>query len=887
MAETMPVRPLLKTKFFLPRARAGLVVRPRLTARLDAGVQRKLTLISAPPGFGKTTVLSEWRTTPSGSQFPLAWLSLDEGDNDPVRFWFYVAHALETVRPGIGQEALVMLGGAQPAPVENVVMALINSIAEVPLDFALVLDDYHLIESAVIHEAMAFLLEHLPPQMHLILTTRADPPLPLARLRASGEMAELRVRDLRFTPAEAAELLARGLGLPSLDPTVAGALADRTEGWAAGLQLAALSLQTQEDAAGFAADLAGSHRYVMDYLVEEVLQRQPAEVQEFLLETSLLDRLCGPLCDAVTGRSDGQAMLERLEQASLFTFALDNERRWYRYHHLFADVLKARLRQSGRARVTGLYGRASDWYAASGMLVDAFHASVAADDHDHAAVLLAEVAESLWRQGEQFTLRTMLEALPAALVQRRAALCLLQARLRLTTLNLDEMGAWLDQAESALQGNLDGPQVLRGQVMALRAVLTRLKGDPVGAAELSLKAREALGFGPELTWLSTIAGNLVMAYHMLGRTEEALAELDEAARLSKAAGDVFGGVPTVCLQAELLEARGELQRALDKYQEALALGGGRGARMPSAGWAHVGMARLYLEWDDEPRAELHLAQAREWARRSRHHDTLFRVAVFEIARYCQQGETAQARRVLQEARDVVATAPVQSAILALAGLDAFIALCEGKIDQAVRLLEGAMPGQPLGAMLGLMEPSGWARLRIVRGEAAQGAAELEQLAAAVEAGGQAGAAVMTLVPAALCRQASGDRVSALADLRKALTLAEPEGWVRTFTGEGAPMVPLLRSLAAESGYVARLLSLLNAADPGEPSQAGLPEPLSDRELEILRLLAAGLGNLEIAEQSFIAVGTVKRHVHNILGKLEAADRTEAVDRARALGLLPR
>src|SRR5438874_4914579 len=423
---------ILATKLYLPRLRPNVVSRPRLLERLNAGLHRKLTLIAAPAGFGKTTLVSEWV---EGIERPTAWLSLDEGDNDPTRFLTYLVAALQTIAANIGEGVLGVLQSSQPPPSEAILTALLNEITTLPDHFVLVLDDYHVIDAKPVDIALTYLVEHLPPQMHLVIATREDPQLPLARLRAQGQLIELRAADLRFTPSEAAEFLNQVMGL-NLSAQDIAALEARTEGWIAGLQLAALSMQGHKDATGFIRSFTGSHHFVMDYLVEEVLQQQSESVQTFLLRTSILDRLCGPLCDAVLlGHSaSGQETLEYLEQANLFIVPLDNERRWYRYHHLFADLLRQRLHQRSasspgdeRDGVAELHRRASQWYEDNGLEIEAFHHAVAANDIERAERLIEGAGVPLHFRGGGAPIRDWLESLPAAVLNARPSLLLTYA----------------------------------------------------------------------------------------------------------------------------------------------------------------------------------------------------------------------------------------------------------------------------------------------------------------------------------------------------------------------------------------------------------------------------------------------------------------------------
>src|SRR5690606_25817466 len=433
-----PINPLLETKFYAPRWRSGLVSRPRLLDRLDRGARSRLTLVAAPAGFGKTTLLAEWLAMPRVEGRRVAWLSLDQGDNHPAAFWTYLITALQGVQPEVGANALALLQGSQSPPAEALLTSLLNDLRAVPSDLVLVLDDYHLIESREIHEGITYLLEHLPPAMHLVIACRADPLLPLARLRGRGELAELRAADLRFTSDEAAAFLNEVVGL-TLSAEDISDLDARTEGWIAGLQLAALSMQGRDDVTGFIAAFTGDDRYIVDYLVEEVLARQPDDVRRFLLQTSILDRLSGALCDAVTVGAGGRQTLERLERSNLFVVPLDDKRQWYRYHHLFADVLRAHLLQEQRELVPLLHGRAARWFEQHDMPLRAIEHARAARDHEEVARLIVASFDPLARSGSFASILGWMSSLPQEMVRQRPRLAFIYARSALASQNTNEI----------------------------------------------------------------------------------------------------------------------------------------------------------------------------------------------------------------------------------------------------------------------------------------------------------------------------------------------------------------------------------------------------------------------------------------------------------------
>jgi LuxR family maltose regulon positive regulatory protein len=610
--------PLLTTKLYIPPVRPGLVSRPRLIERLNEGLHRKLTLISAPAGFGKTTLLSEWvhRRSEVTPPLPVAWVSLDEGDNDPTRFLAYVIAALQTlalsqvegIEANIGKGALGALQSPQPPPMESVLTALINEIVTIPDSFALVLDDYHMIEAQPIHDALTFLLDHLPSQMHLVIASRADPPLPVARLRGRGQLTELRVDDLRFTPDEVAEFLNRimGLGLSVDDIT---ALDSRTEGWIAGLQMAAVSMQGRENISGFVAEFTGSQHYILDYLIEEVLQRQSESVQSFLLQTSILERMSGPLCDAITGTGNSHAMLEHLEHANLFVFPLDDNHHWYRYHILFADLLRQRLHRAQPDLVPTLHRRASEWYEQNGHTAAAIDHALSAGDPERAAHLIEQAAESMMMRSEIATLQSWVEALPDEMVRARPTLCVFH------TWALMLSGHPLEVAEARLQDAVeaDAAGSVSGEVMAVRALIATYQGKTRQSIELAHQALELL---PEesLSLRSLVAGFLSLNYFYSGDVVAARQALDETVRIGQRAGNVMNTVLALCHLAELSIIQGQLHEGRAFYEQALELAideQGQGQRQPIAGIALIGLGRLLLEWNDLDGATRHLVEGIE------------------------------------------------------------------------------------------------------------------------------------------------------------------------------------------------------------------------------------------------------------------------------------
>jgi LuxR family maltose regulon positive regulatory protein len=904
---------LLATKLHVPGPRPGLVSRPRLLERLADGVGQAMVLVSTPAGFGKTTLLAEWARR---AQPPVAWLSLDEADNDPTRFWRHVAAALDGVRPGVAERVAGLLDGLRAASFEPVAATLVNQLAGVAEELVLVVDDYHLVQAPPVHASMEFLLEHLPASLRLVMASRTDPPLRLARLRARGQLTELREADLRFTVQEAAELLRAGVGPELPEPAVA-ALEDRTEGWVAGLQLAVLSLQGHSDPAAFVASFSGSHRYVLDYLAEEVLDRQPERLRTFLLETAVLARLSGPLCDAVTGRDDSQALLEQLERANLFLVALDEVRGWWRYHQLFADLLRARLRRDRPDRVAELHRAAAAWFEARRLADDAVRHALAAGDTATAARLVDQHAQERLERGEGATLQTWLAALGADLVCSRPRLCLAQAVIALIDGRLDEVEVQLTQTERAYDADRSpggetakGLANVPGMLAMMRAELAH-RGDGDAGRTIRL-ARQGLAvtdtedryLGFHLRW------NLAVGTLLEGRVAEAEAALADLAADPWATGPrCYLTVRTRRTLAQVHRAQGRLGAALRSCQQALELFAEPTGRptVPAAALAYVGMAEVLRERGELDAALDHATEGVALCRQLAYGQWLgTSLSVLAWIRTAF-GDQAGAMAAIGEAeRSVPDPEVIADLILPVAVQRARLWLADGEIAEAARWAHrrGLDPGD---------EPS-FARERehlvlarvLVAGHTPERAlpllARLHDLAAAQQ---RTGSVIEVQALRALALDAAGDQRGATDTLAEALRLAAPEGWVRVFVDEGAPMAVLVGRLAttpaggwaaaaqAPRPFLERLVGAFARSGLPVPTRtrrggtivAGLVEPLTARELEVLELLAAGTSNRQIAEELVVSEETVKKHVSHLLDKLGAANRTQAVARARALGLL--
>ena len=866
--------PLLTTKLYIPRVRSKLVPRPRLIERLDAGLHRKLTLVSAPAGFGKTTLVTEWLNR---TERPFTWLSLDENDNDPARFLTYFVAALQRIDPAIGQAAQAMLQAPQPPPLESLLTTLINDIAATPTLFVLVLDDYHLIHTLPIHQQLSFLLEHQPASMHLVIVTREDPPLPLSRLRARGHTMEVRQDDLRFTGKETADFLRRGMRLELSSADVA-ALHRRTEGWIAGLQLAALSLRGRDDVPQFVESFTGSHRYVLDYLIEEVVQRQPADVQGFLLKTSILDHFTAPLCDAVAERDDSRELLLALEHANLFIVPLDESRQWYRYHRLFAELLRQQLRTAGMESLAPeLHRRASRWYEAAGFLADAVQHALAASDWERAAALILDASETMLKRGEVTTLLGWLQALPDEEVRAHPQLWLNLSWALILTGQLDVAASYLAQADAAARDDA----ALLGDIVSAQAYIARARGDDHRTIALSQRALSLLP-SDGLAQRSIVAVNLGIAHWSSGHLMEAEQALKEAEHAAQQSGNHYTRLIALGFLAVVQAARGRLHQAAELCRQAIRLG----EQSPPGALAHNELSALLYEWNDLEAAADHLQRGIELGRRSGNLEVQsggYRT----LARVKQaQGDAPAALDALQEAHQLVREVDVPP-LERVRNTDCHvqIALAQGDLATATRWAEQVTEdadASPFYPRLGLTQ----ARLLLAQNEKAAAAEQLEGwYETAMREGWQYGVIEVRV----LQTLAAPTPDEALAFLADGLALAEPEGYVRTFVDKGEPMAALLREAAAQGvapEYVRRLLAAFSRPPaPLRPPTQPLIEPLSDRELEVLYLLVGGQTNQEMAQVLCVSINTVKTHLRNIYGKLGVNSRREATAQAKKLGLV--
>jgi len=913
---------LLATKLHRPRPTSNLVARPRLTQRLDEGLRNghRLFLVVAPAGYGKTTLVTDWL---GRTGTPSAWLSLDEADNDPLRFFSYVAAALQkTLGAKLAQPLLEAFPMAPQSP-EAFVLPLINDLTAAGRPVILALDDYHLITAGLVQEAMAFLLEHCPPDLHLVVLTRADPPFPLPRLRVRQWMTEIRDRDLRFTPEEMTAFLntLHGLNLPAGQ---IAALESRTEGWAAGVRLAALSLEgfSAERAAEFIRAFSGSHHYIVDYLLDEVLSRQPDGVREFLLQTSILERMCAPLCDAIVTwgpaeqgsagdsgemalgaprhrdellprRSPAQGILETLERSSLFLVPLDDERRWYRYHHLFIDFLRQLSKSSLQPdQVAGLHVRAGDWYGQNGFAADAVHHALLAGHHQRAAQIVEENAWSMVLHADLVALDKWIRALPDDAVAARPWLRIYHAW-ALMFQESEAAEGLLKAVEQQHQAG-DGtalPYEMQGHSTAIRAWIAYMRGDLDGAVVL---ARQALAVCPHMdaavrSGLMAFLGTWCLVHNDFAGCASAFAE---AADLARSSGNVMLEVLAHTSLGSLSEITGRLHEAEASFQEALHIA--VRAKSPVAGQAYACLAHVHREWND-------LASARLYAQKHIESSALLGLVDglacghLMLATVLQaQNDIPGANQALAEASQVIERHPLDvRSVEWLGATRAKLWLAQGKLDDARRWAETR--GLSEEGDLDLRNVVEYlALVRILLAEQRPEAAMrlLSRLHAMMESSGRQGILIQILVLRAIAWEMQAEGASALAVLEQALSLAHREGYVRVFLDAGKPIETLLKIAVARGqdrdlvAYTRKLLAGFagNSVPPdaGQPPVMGI---LSARELEVLRLMAAGCSNREIANQLVLAIGTVKRHTANIFDRLDVRNRTEAVAIARQLGLL--
>jgi LuxR family maltose regulon positive regulatory protein len=898
---------LLQTKFYIPSPPAGYVPRPHLIERLQQGLSGKLILISAPAGFGKTTLLAEWLAE---SKLPAAWLSLEEDDNDIARFMAYFAACLGTFRDNLGREVMALLQSGQSPDSTRFMGMLVNELASLKESFILVLDDMHYINNPQIHQAIAFLLEHQPPTIQLVLAGRADPGFPVSRLRARGQLLEIRAADLRFSLEEAAAFVQRASGR-SLSLNNTRILWERTEGWPAGLQLAALSLRRQEDMEAFIVGMSGTQEYIADFLQDEVLGGQSQAIQDFLLHTSILDQLCGPLCDAVTGRDDGRKTLEEMAEQNLFLLPLDDERRWYRYHHLFADLLQQRLRRSQPDLLPELHRRASRWFEEQGLQEEAVDQALEAADFEQAALLLEGIADETLMRSQFGTLTGWLKRLPEEELRCHPSLSVYLAwTLLLNGQPMDVIQSWLPEADAA-SGEMP-PQVL-----PLYAYIGLVQGHYSRSARL---ARQALATLPEdesylrsmATWLLAVAGT------QESNLTDGSSLLEEMAQQARASDNVILLVLALCNQGELQHVAGRLPEARALYQQALDLSTRPdGQYLAIAGSALNGLGELALEWNDLSAAEKYLTQGHRLTRQWSFLAALDSYANLAMLRQAS-GDEVGALQILEEAMEIARRSDFTEVDDWLVKLvRARLSIAQGKMAEAWRWAEEfgfdrtgqfddstGEEDQSLTDRQRKYERVVFARLLLAEDQPERALAQLQLCLPLLERRGRIRAVIEVQALTALALQAMGRDQAALRATSQALRLAQPGDFRRLFLEEGLPMARLLSKLqnrlkeyndfgGLDPAYIGRLLAGFGAplatrktpVAPDNAAEAPLIQPLTDRELEVLNLIDEGLSNQEIANKLVISLSTVKVHTRNIYAKLMVKNRAGAVSRAHELGIL--
>ncbi|MEO0534384.1 MAG: LuxR C-terminal-related transcriptional regulator [Cyanobacteria bacterium P01_A01_bin.123] len=922
-------RPILTTKLYIPPPRPKAVVRLHLTERLNAGLHCKLTLISASAGFGKTTLLSEWVAT---CEQPVAWLSLDEEHNDPIRFLTYLVSALQTLTfskvegvPQLVEGVLSALKSPQPPPLNSLLTTLINEIAAVPESFILVLDDYHLIKSEPVNQTLEFLIQHLPPlSMHLVIATREDPLLPLARLRARGQLSELCAPDLRFTPVETAEFLNQVMDL-NLSVEEITVLENRTEGWIAGLQLAAISLQGHPNTANFIKSFSGSHHFVLDYLVEEILEQQPESIQTFLLSTSILERLCGSLCDAVLPQAStpGQEILEYLERTNLLVVPLDDKRKWYRYHHLFTDALQVRLTQGQPDKVAELHLSACAWYEQNNFRPHAIHHALAARHFERAADLIElEWSANIGSHYQNATWTDWVQALPDELVRTRTKLSiglawelLFSGRLQAAENRLKDADRLLeltvntrDSLEASSSSQDENIFYLQQQLLNLAwAFRAQALNDNAGTIK---HARQTLNLLSEANhYIAGLASSLLgLAYWTHGDLETAVKYMSDAIARLRTTGHFLFAISGAYTLAGMKIAQGRLFDAVNIYKEALLFAAAQGELVGTTD-LHLGLSQLYHEQGKEDAAKHHFQKCEALGKRAALPEWPYGLYLAQAQLKVEQRELDDALKILEAAEQLYHRTPVPN-VCPVAALRARVWLRQGRLAEAfgwVRQQGLSIDDEPSDEKLSYLQEFEYitfARVLIVQYRHAptdktfqRATTLLAQLYSAAEAAGRLGSMIELLILQAILNETQGYLFAALKFLERALTLAETEGYLRIFVNEGQPIARLLyeaisRKILPNSNYAERVLT---AFFPNELEQkkslktqsqkTGLLEPLSKREIEVLHLIAAGRANQEIATILVLSVNTVKVHTRNIYGKLDAHHRADAVAKARALGIL--
>ena len=876
---------LLATKFYVPTARANIVNRSQLIERLNDGVQHghRLTLVSAPAGFGKTTLVASWLITSAPIEhFKKCWLALDSNDSTPSSFVAYFVSAIQTASPQIGNVARAVIESAQTPPLETILVSLVNDIAALNEQIIFVLDDYHVITNPDIHHALDFFIDHLPPNFHLVMTTRQDPPLALARLRVRGQLTEIRAANLQFSPIESDEFLNRlmSLGLTETDVT---ALSERTEGWIAGLRLAALALENENDKHKFINAFTASNRFLTDYLLDEVLSRQEPQLYEFLLRTSILHRFSAAMCDSVVGDNIGTPMLRRLEQSNLFLVPLDRERQWFRYHHLFAQFLQMRLKESEPHLISTLYQRAMDWCIAQGLEREALAYALESHDNVRAAELIEKIAPQVLSTAGASQVLEWLAVLPEAFIKQRPYLCLHYTWALSFVAQMAQADEYLALAEtaSARESDEQAKKIILGYIAAHRAYLDFFRGEYQHTIE---NARFALARIPQNDNVIR-ARTLTLLAHGLryaGNFTAAIEAHELASSVSEKTGNLYTATFNLSGLQELYRERGQLRLAMAICEQTLDFARRRVGRtdMPFCGFTYFEMGVIEREWNHLDRAREYSEQGEKLCREWHQGDALAIGLMGAAFVYQDLGEYALARQALEEAKQIIGT---MFSAWGAAMANAFIAqldVARGDVEAANRWMQTC--GLSIRDEIPFIRQDDYqalAQVLTVQEKFADALVVWDKLYQLLKSSGRIGRLFQVALWRARALAGAHRRADALDALKEMLAYGESENFVRSFVSAGPVSADLLRELPT-SDYRNRLLD----AFPQSPS-ANLLEPLSERELEILHLIQAGYSNQEIADKLVITLNTVKKHTSNLFGKLGVTSRTLALARAHELGLL--
>ena len=883
--------PLLRTKFSVPPVRSTLVSRPRLLAKLDEGKQEKLTLISASAGFGKTTLLSEWSRH---STTPIAWVGLDKSDNDATHFWTYAIAALQTHAPHIGDTSLALLQSSQTPPSSVFLTALVNDLTGLTEDIILVLDDYHLIEEQAVHDSIIFLLDHFPSSLHLFIAGRIDPPLPLSRLRVREHIVEIRDADLRFTAEEATTFLTERMKLHLSTYDIAS-LETRTEGWVAGLQLAALSMQGRTDLTGFVHAFTGSHRFILDYLMDEVLHRQPAHIQNFLLQTAVLSRFTAPLCEALTATQDGQSILEFLERSNLFLIPLDHERQWYRYHALFGDVLRARLLATQPEHIPELHQKAATWYEQHDFFADAIHHAFAAKNFVYAADLIERSTESIWKSGELTTFIGWAKALPEDLLRSRLLLCTIYVWMSFLTRQTETAVLFMGYIEQELT-HLPQCTEIRGMLAAIQSTVAVMRGRSSEVLALSHQALAQIPAEKRL-WRVMPAISLGFAQQYLGNSKEAEQALVEARHSALAAHNHYFALVATSGIGIVQITQAKLRQAVAILQKAQELSLSMGGNLPVTGYIPLCMGIIETERHNKEAALTQFKQALELSSQWQTLDILFNTHFALADAWLTQENVYEARKSFDTAVAIAQKVDSPAYNQEIEAFQVLLWLAEGNLADAIAWANTWQSHAYTGEYCHEFGHKAYARVCNATNRHATALHILAQLLPNAEKHQRVRSVIDMLLIQATALAALHNTAQANKTLVRVLTLTEPEGYIQPYLSEGEPLQRMLTTLLATwqkshqthplTMYMSQLLSSFDAQLGEQKIQYGnaaLPEPLSEREMDVLRMLANGASNQDIATSLVVTLSTVKKHVGNILDKLTVTNRTQAILRARELQL---